>query len=98
MKFLALVIAGLIIANSAMADTSDDKLAGAVWTEWLVANCPDGQIPAMTVIVANMVINGSEPDKVTALREFIRSEWHKHYSSPSEACEEAFGTAEIGQD
>ncbi|MET3601162.1 hypothetical protein [Martelella mangrovi] len=97
MKFLITILVSLVPVTLAMAQDYDDKLSGALWTEWLVANCDLEQIPAMDVIVANMVINGSEPDKVSEIREFIRNEWHKHYRSSAEACAETLGSAEGGQ-
>lgn len=94
----AVLMAALIISNRpALSKDDPHTIERALLVEWMVANCDHAKIPAMTVGVAVMVINGfADQRAVSALREKIRAGMKLHYSSTEAGCSELFKGMEPG--
>lgn len=76
-------ICGVVGASAQQGAPALDQ---ALFIEWMVANCDRGQIEGMTVIVASMTINGSDPAKVEERRTVIRNGMKNNYPSVAEGC------------
>lgn len=88
MKRLAIVMA-LLAPISAMAQdkSAQDRLFDALGLEWFIANCDQGQsIPAMSLMVAAMTINGSTVHDVDATRQAVRERIRAQWPEPKDAC------------
>lgn len=72
--FLCLFLIPIIQAGShrAMADEGAPPQDGAATIEWALANCDHARIPAMTVSIAALIVNGSTVDQMKPWREEIR--------------------------
>lgn len=82
----AACILGICNVVSAPAQQGAPALDQALFIEWMVANCDRGQIEGLTVIVASMTINGSDPAKVEQRRVVIRDGMKNNYASVGEGC------------
>lgn len=88
MKRLAIVMA-LLAPISAMAQEKSalDRLFDALGLEWFIANCDQaGNIPAMSLMVAAMTINGSTVHDVDATRQAVRERIGAQWPDPRDAC------------
>lgn len=60
-------------------------LQGALALEWMVAHCDFTQEHSLSIMVASMAINGSDPEQVKKDREIIR-DGYSRAPSVEEAC------------
>lgn len=70
----------------AAAGTADQNLSSALLVEWMVAHCDQSKIPAATVGVASMVINGSDEAAVKEKRAFVKKGVGENYKDTDDAC------------
>lgn len=72
--------------SPAVADTADKNLSSALLVEWMVAHCDQSKIPAATVGVSAMVINGTDEEAVKEKRAFIKKGVAENYKGTDDAC------------
>lgn len=95
MSTLRIAISATMLAcfsAPALAGTADKNLSSAVLVEWMVAHCDQSKIPAATVGVSAMVINGSEADAVKSARELVKKNLAENSTGTDDACSKLFAT------
>jgi hypothetical protein len=82
--FITVVATAVCTAVSAQQEAS--SLDQALLVEWMMANCDQSKLPALSVMAASMTINGSDATKVTERREFIQKGMKENYPSQEAGC------------
>lgn len=86
LTFAASVLA--LSIGSAGAEEIPSKLGNALLVEWVVANCDFPESFGLSVMMANMVINGSKPDEVARVRPLVQDHANTPPDGKSDRCEE----------
>lgn len=88
-RYLTRIIVMFLAATASLANAqaTDENRIGAATFEWVLANCKVGNGPnvGMSVIFAQMVINGSTAEEMAAARVSARERVEK-YPSKDMAC------------
>lgn len=88
-KSVLTALFGLALTSTAGSEGKETKLADALAVEWVVANCDYPDSMGLVVMMAGMVINGSDPEKVKAERPRVHAMVKDRFASIEEACRSA---------
>lgn len=89
MKTFALsALFGLALTSPAAAQDIPPKLGNALLVEWVVANCDFPDSFGLAVMVASMVINGSDPAEVARVRPLVRAHALNTPNNTTDRCKE----------
>lgn len=91
MKRAYLTCALMLSAAAASATDPSQRLMDALAVEFMMARC-DGELPALTVMTAGMVLNGNDARVVEERREEFRKEMQARFKTRSEACSTLMGS------
>jgi len=92
MKIAPIALAAALAATPALAnDPAERQRIGAVMIEWAVANCDAGGLPAVSVAMSLMVLNGADPKEIDPYRRRFRQGVAANYPDRAAACVDIVG-------
>lgn len=81
-----ILAAATAVCTAASAQQEAPSLDQALLVEWMMANCDQSKLPALSIMAASMTINGSDATKVAERREFIQLGMKENYPSKEAGC------------